>query len=216
MSEDRVLRRLVGAGAVLAPALHSLTDLLEVTNGGFSPGQLALNYAAFVTMPFVIVGLYAVQRPRVGWAGLAGALAYGAAFVYFAGTTTYALARGTPDYATLLRELGGLYTAHGALMVAGGLLFGAAVLRAGVLPRWTGAALMGGVAMNAAVAFLPVPPIVQTAGSALRNVALVGAGLALLRSRAGSPRPAAERGAAADERAHRQSGERRSRPRARG
>jgi hypothetical protein len=175
------MRTLVGTSAVIAPALHSLTDVLEALGGGFSVPQLGLNYVAFVAMPFIVLGLYAMQRPRMGWLGLSGALTYGAAFVYFAGTTAYALARGTPDYATLLRELGGLYIAHGVLMVAGGIIFGAAVIRARVLPPWTGFALIAGVSLNLLVAVLPAPPIVQTVGSAVRNVAFIGMGVALLR-----------------------------------
>jgi hypothetical protein len=68
-------RRLVGISTVVAPVLHSVTDLLEVREGGFSAAQLAINYAAFVTIPFVVLGLYAAQRPHVGWIGLSGAVA---------------------------------------------------------------------------------------------------------------------------------------------
>jgi hypothetical protein len=175
------MRTLVGTSGVIAPALHSLTDVLEALGAGFSVLQLGLNYAAFVAMPFSVLGLYAMQRPRIGWLGLSGALAYGAAFVYFTGSTAYALARGTPDYATLLRELGGLYIAHGVLMVAGGILFGVAVIRARVLPPWTGFALIAGVSLNLLVAVSPAPPILQTLGSAVRNSALIGMGVAVLR-----------------------------------
>jgi hypothetical protein len=159
---------------------------MEVGGGGFSRAQLGLNYAAFVMMPFVVLGLYAMQRPRIGWLGLLGALAYGMSFAYFAGTAVYALARATPDYATLLGELGRLYVAHGALMILGGILFGTAVIRARVLPPWTGAVLIAGVSLNLLVALSPMPPIVQTVGSAVRNVALIGMGVALLGS---SPDP---------------------------
>jgi hypothetical protein len=175
-------RAVVGFGAIIAPAAHSFTDVMESYGGGFSTLQLGINYAAFVAMPFIVLGLYAVQRPRIGWAGLAGAVSYGAAFVYFAGTATYALARATPDYATLLDELGPVYHAHGLLMIIGGVLFGAATARVGVLPRWTGYVLIAGVMLNLLIGSLPVPPIGQIIGSAIRNVALIGMGVALLRS----------------------------------
>lgn len=66
-------------------------------------------------------------------------------------------------------------------MVAGGIVFGAAVVRARVLPPWTGFALIAGVSLNLLVAVLPAPPIVQMVGSAVRNVAFIGMGVALLR-----------------------------------
>jgi hypothetical protein len=154
---------------------------MEVVGDGFSGVQLAINYAAFVAMPFVMIGLYALQKPRVGVEGLIGALAYGAAFVYFAGTTMYAIARPIADYPTLLEELGVIYTAHGALMVLGGILFGAAVSRARVLPRWTGLALITGVSLNMFVALIDAPPILQVVGSGVRNLAFVAMGVEVLR-----------------------------------
>jgi hypothetical protein len=60
------------------------------------------------------------------------------------------------------------------------------VIRARVLPPWTGAVLIAGVSVNLLVALSPMPPIVQTVGSAVRNVALIGMGVALLGS---SPDP---------------------------
>jgi hypothetical protein len=59
-------RTLVGIGAIVAPALHTLTDFMEVYGGGFSTVQLAVNYVAFVAMPFVMLGLFAMQRPKIG------------------------------------------------------------------------------------------------------------------------------------------------------
>lgn len=179
---DLRTRVLIGIGALVAAVAHTFTDVLEAAQGGFSVPQLALNYAAFLILPFVTLGLHAVQRERSGWTGLVGALAYGASFVYFAGTTTYALARATPDYATLLSELGLPYTLHGALMVVGGALFGTSVVRAGILPRWTGLCLLAGVGVNLLVALVPAPPLLQIAGSALRNVAFAGMGVAVLRT----------------------------------
>jgi hypothetical protein len=180
--------------------VHSITDLLELASG-FSPLQLWLNYLAFLVIPFVMIGLHAVQRPRAGAMSLIGATAFGASFIYFAGTATYALARDTPDYATLLGELGPLYTAHGAVMVLGGVLFGVAVLRAGVLPAWTGVALIAGVLANLLVALSPLPPIGQTFGSLVRNAAIAGMGVSLFRRGADlDPRPQAPAPARADAR----------------
>ncbi len=84
-----------------------------------------------------------MQHLRGGWLSLVGAVSYGAAFTFFAGTAMYALVRKTSDYATMVGELGSLHMVHGVLMVVGGLLVGVAVVRAGVLPRWTGDCMMG-------------------------------------------------------------------------
>jgi len=166
---------------VIAAVLHVLSDLMEVFSGGFSAWQLWINYVSFLVLPFLVVGLHVAQHARGGWPSLTGALLYGSSFVYFAGATQYALVRKIPDYEALLAELGPIYWIHGALMVLGGFLFGWAVLRARVFPRWTGALLVIGVLLNLLVGFLPVPDIAQVLGSVLRNAALIGMGVALLR-----------------------------------
>lgn len=178
---DALLRRYLGGVAIGAATMHSLTDAMELMSGGFSTPQLALNYLAFLAMPFVAIGVFVAQRPRSAHLGLLGAVLYGASFVYFAGTSVVAFTARTPDYADLLQELGGIYTAHGALMVVGGWLFGASVVKAGVLPRWTGFTLMVGVTVNLVVTLAALPPAAQTLGSAVRNMAFVGMGVALMR-----------------------------------
>lgn len=146
----------VGVAALIAPALHSITDLAEWYQHGFSAGQLYLNYLAFLPMPWLLLGLYAVHEVHPNWIGLVGALLYGAAFTYFAHTTLYALAEYTPSYEALWSHLGGVYTFHGFLIVLGGLLFAWSALRAGWLPR--GALLLfgTGILMNLLCALLPV------------------------------------------------------------
>jgi hypothetical protein len=179
---ERNLRGLVGSGALVAPALHLASDVLEWISGGFSPLQLSLTYLGFLLMPVLLVGLYAVQRPGISRVGLLGALLYGGAFVYFAHTTLYALQEHISDYATLLARLGGLYALHGVVMIAGGLLFGLASLRARVLPPWAPAVFLAGIALNLLVGLLSVPAIMQTLGSTVRNIGLMAMGTALLRA----------------------------------
>jgi hypothetical protein len=72
-------------------------------------------------------------------------------------------------------------TVHGLIMLAGGLAFGLAVARAGVLPRWTGIALMAGVILVVAAAGLP--NLARTVAAAVPDAAFIGMGLALLRGR---------------------------------
>lgn len=152
---------------------------------GFSPVQLYMTYGAFVAVPFSLMGLHAIQSPRVGWFSLVGSVAYGSSFIFYAATVVYALVQQTADYANLVDSLGILYPLHGLLLILGGLLFGGSVMRAGVLPRWTGLLLMVGVVVNLAIAALPLPDISQIIGSTLRNIAFLGMAIALLK-----PQPA--------------------------
>jgi hypothetical protein len=178
----RALRLVVGVAAMVAPVLHSASDALEWAQHGFSAAQLWLNYAAFLPMPWLLLGLYAAHDREPGAAGLAGALLYGAAFTYFAHTTLVALSMSVPDYAALWAQLGPTYTLHGALMVAGGLLFSWSALRAGWLPRPAVLLFAAGCGLNLVLALLPVPDLWQTLGTAVRNAGLVAMGLAVWRA----------------------------------
>jgi len=177
------LQAVVGAAALAAPALHSATDVMEWSQHGFSQAQLWLNYLAFLPMPWLLLGIYAVHEVKPGAAGLAGAVLHGIAFTYFAHTTLYALAEKAPDYEAMWTKLGTTYTVHGALMVVGGLLFAGSVFRAGWLPRPAIALFAAGLVLNLVLALVPVPDLLQTLGTALRNAGLVGMGWFLLRGR---------------------------------
>lgn len=177
------LRLIIGLATIIASTLHILSDLLEVFSGGFSADQLWINYVAFLPIPFLMVGLYAFQRPLAGWMSLTGAIAYGTSFIFFSGTTLYALVTKTADYPTLIKELGSIYTFFGGLMVIGGILFGIAVIEAKVLPRWTGWLLMFGVSLNLVFRLLAFPDQSQIIGSMVRNIAFIGMGIAIARTR---------------------------------
>ena len=103
-------------------------------------------------------------------------------FVYFAHTTLFALAIGSPDYETLWVELGSVYTIHGAVMIVGGSLFGSCTLRARVFPAWTAWLFLAGITMNLALGVMPLPDVLQTLGTTLRNAGLIGMGWALART----------------------------------
>ena len=144
----------LGLAAVAFPVLDALAGALGLLRGGPSPALLWASHVAAAAVPFVVLGLHAVQRPRAGWLSLTGAVAYGAASVFFAGATLCALARGP----------GG----HGAAI--GGLLFGTAVARAvaraGVLPGWTGLLFAAGAALGPVLPLLPpLPPEVGRAAA---------------------------------------------------
>jgi hypothetical protein len=171
--------RLVGLAALVFSALYLLSDVLEAIQGGFTAGQLWLTLVAEAAIPGVVIGLYATQRPHIGRLGRVSAAAYAYSYVFFTGTVVYALIDNTSDYGTLSHDLGLSMTVHGAIMVLAGLGFGFAVIRAGVLPRWTAIALMNGVVLVALSQNLP--DAAQTLAAAIRALGFAGMGAALLR-----------------------------------
>lgn len=174
------MRLVVGATAITAPVLHCVTDAMEWLQGGFSAVQLWLNYVAFLPMPWLLLGIYAVRAEELGPAALLGALLHGIAFTYFAHTTLYALQSQAPDYEALWQQLGFIYSIHGAAMVVGGLLFAWDALRSSALPMLAVLLFGAGLLVNFGLALVPAPDILQTVGTAIRNAGIVGMGYALL------------------------------------
>jgi hypothetical protein len=171
----------IGLLAVASSALYFVSDVIEVVQGGFSTGQLWLTLVAEATVPIFVIGLWLVQRPRMGRIGAVSAIAYAYSFVFFTGTVVYALVDGTREFEQLGAALSPWMTIHGALMLIAGVGLGYAVSRAGVLPRWTGMALAAGVvliplSMGAADA-------VGLVAVGIRDLAFAGMGAALLRDR---------------------------------
>jgi hypothetical protein len=177
----KTLHWVIGITAIVAPTLHLISDLLEWVGGGFSRTQLLINYAGFLPMPFLMLGLCAIQRPRISWFGSIGSVLYGIAFIYFAHTTLYALEESIPNYEMLWGKLGGIYTFHGGLMVVGGLLFGLDSLRVGVLSRCAVSLFIVGIILNFGLALLPLPDILQVLGSSVRNLGIIAMGIGITR-----------------------------------
>ncbi|MBM2615697.1 hypothetical protein JIG36_09040 [Actinoplanes sp. LDG1-06] len=182
-------RLLVGASAVLFSVVYLVSDVVELAQGGFSPFQLALTYAAEAALPLFVLGLYARQRPGIGALGLAGAVGYAYAYVFFTGTVLYAIVERTPDWDTLSDRLGAWIGVHSALMVVAGIAFGVAVARAGVLPRWTGVTLIVGMLLMALTPLMPA--VLQVGAAGVRDLAFASMGWAVLRSGHHGDRPAA-------------------------
>ena len=169
----------IGSAALAFSVLYFLSDLIELLQGGFSTTQLALTYAAEAAIPLFVLGLYALQRPRIGRLGLVAALAYAYTFVFFTSTVVYALIDQTSDWDALTSKFGPWMTVHSALMVIAGIAFGVAIVRARVLPRWTGAALiLGMILMTVATA---LPDVAQTLAAGVRDVGFAAMGMALPR-----------------------------------
>jgi hypothetical protein len=112
---------------------------------------------------------------------LIGSVLYGIAFIYFAHTTLIALEQSIPDYEPLWRQLVGVYTFHGGLMVAGGVMFGIDSLRAQVLWRGAVSLFIIGIMLNLGVALLPLPDILKILGSLVRNLGLIAMGMSVMR-----------------------------------
>jgi hypothetical protein len=180
------LPMLVGLAAVFFSALYFASDLIELAHGGFSTRQLVLTYVAEAAIPLFVIGLFAVQRPRIGWLGLIGAIGYAYSFIFFTGTVTFALVNHTKDWNVLVGQMSPWVNIHGAVMVLAGLSFGAATIRARVLPRWTGAVLMAGVVLVALSSGLP--ELVQTTSAGVRDLAFAGMGASLVFHRDGRRR----------------------------
>lgn len=168
----------VGIAAVVFSALYLLSDVIEQVQGGFSTSQLVLTYVAEAAIPLFVLGLYAVQRPSIGRLGLLGAVGYAYAYVFFTGTVLLALVVRAPDWESLVGDLGPWVTLHGLLMALAGSALGIAVVRAGVLPTWTGVLLVVGVVLVAVAS--PLPGVVQVLAAGVRDLAFAAMGLSLL------------------------------------
>jgi hypothetical protein len=175
------LAALVGWATVGFSVLYLLSDLLELAQGGFSTPQLLMTYVAEAAIPMFVLGLYAVQRPWIGWPGLVSAVVYAYTFVYFTSTVVYALVERTSDWQSLEQRLGVWLTVHSVLMLLAGVGLGIAVIRARVFPRWTGAALIAGMLLMVITSGLPAPA--QTASAGIRDLAFAAMGATLLARR---------------------------------
>jgi hypothetical protein len=169
---------MVGLTALSFSALYLVSDVIEALQGGFSDGQLGLTLIAEAAIPAFVIGLYLVQRPQIGRLGQLSAVAYAYSYVFFTATVVYALIDGTSTYSVLSHDLQPWMTVHGAVMVLAGLGFGVAVIRAKLLPRWTGIALMAGVILVSLSQTLPAGP--QVLAAAIRDLGFAGMGAALL------------------------------------
>jgi hypothetical protein len=185
--------RVIALTAIVFSSVYLISDTIEAAQGGFSAGQLWLTLIAEGAIPVFVVGLALVQRPYLGRLGWAGAAAYAYSYIFFTYTVVYALVDGTRDFGALSHDLRPWMALHGAVMVVAGLCFGIGVIRAGVLPPWTAAALIAGVILVALTQNLPEGP--QLVATGLRDVGFAGMGAALLRApedrhETGSPRTA--------------------------
>jgi hypothetical protein len=175
---SKQLTSTVGLAALLFSILYFLSDVIEFAQGGFSTMQLTLTLVAEAAIPFFIVGLYVLQRPRMSRLGLVATIGYAYTFVFFSGTVVFALAQRTTNWDVLVQRLGPAIAIHGILMVVAGLTLGFTMVQAAVLPRWTAWTLMVGVVLVAASSGLP--DLAKTASAGIRDLAFAAMGASLL------------------------------------
>jgi hypothetical protein len=123
-----------------------------------------------------ITGMYLYQVKKMGALGLVGYLLFASNYLFIVSTSFVAaivlpaIADTSPTYVENVLvaasghhpsgDTGSLYTAilfGGILYLTGGLLFGIALYRAGVLPRWAAVLLAVGGLAGAALTLLPDP-----------------------------------------------------------
>lgn len=153
-----------------------------------------------------ITGIYLRQYRRAGLLGLIGYLVFAAGFFLMSSVEAIAaavlpsLAATEPGYVndvvvsgaggTPAGDIGGLQTllaASGFGYIVGGLIFGIALYRSGVLARWAAALLAVGTVSTAALAVLPESfnrPLAIPLG-----IALIGLGVSLWRDHQDVPAP---------------------------
>jgi hypothetical protein len=160
--------------AVIQP-IHPLEDVANVTTSAWA---IITGFKTAMCLLFLlgITGMYARQVNKAGWLGLAGFLllfltwALQMAFVFVEAFVLPLLASSAPAFVNgvlgnLARgeasavDLGALPLIY-SLGVAvtymlGGLLFGIATLRAGILPRWAGGLLAVTATLTPLAALLP-------------------------------------------------------------
>jgi hypothetical protein len=177
------LIRWAGLSAMLAGILFVVIQLIHPADilSSVTTGRWAIVHYLSIAMCLLgllgMAGIYARQVEEAGWLGLAGYLLFS---LFYALTIGFSfveafisplLATEAPKFVEGLLgiangsagemnvgALPAVYTVVGVLYMLGGLLFGIATFRAGILPRWAaGLFAFGGPVAAVVVAVLPHP-----------------------------------------------------------
>jgi hypothetical protein len=187
--------RMAGAAAMVAGFCYIAVGFFHPVNAlaFFTTTRWAIVHALATAMGFFgllgFAGLYARQVKESGWLGLAGFVLLSLWLVITTGFTFAEvfilplLAPTAPAFVegflgSFSGATGGLnmgllptlWSLTGPLYIAGGLLFGIATLRAGLLPRWAAGLLGIGTALAPVAALLPAqyePMVAVPVGLAL-------------------------------------------------
>ncbi len=173
---------------VLVGVFHPLNIPASVTTAGWMVVHvlaIAMSFFGLLGM----AGLYARQAEKSGWLGLAGYLLFSLWLALILGFTFVevfivpALATSAPAFVAGwlgmftgtaseidLGALPILWTLTGPIYILGGLLFGIATFRAGILPRWAGVLLAVGTVIGPVAILFPAelqPKVAVPVGLAL-------------------------------------------------
>jgi hypothetical protein len=158
---------------VVVQPIHPPDVLSSVTTGTWAI-ITTLKTAMCLLFLLGIAGLYARQVEKVGWLGLAGFLLFSlnwALLMPYGFAEAFILPLLATEAPTFVESFLGMFNGHpgemnlgalatiytvsGLLYMLGGLLFGIATLRAGILPRWPAGLLAVAAALTPAAALLP-------------------------------------------------------------
>jgi hypothetical protein len=199
------LTKAAGAAAAVAGAIFIAVQIGHPSTGSFTTettqwvarscaksGMAALALAG-------ITGMYVRQYRRAGVLGLVGYLVFAVGYLamlsveVIAATVLPALVDTEPGFVndvvsaanggTPTGDIGGLQTLFsvmGAGFIVGGLIFGVALFRAGVLARWAAALLAVSTVATAALAVLP--DSFNRPFAVPEGIALIGLGVSLWRN----------------------------------
>lgn len=196
------LSRWAGLSAMVAGLFYVIVGLFHPLNVAPSVDTtrwIVVHIFAFAMTFFGLLGtagIYARQAEKSGWTGLVGFLMFSLWLVFMAGflfVEAFVLPllvkespafvegflgmfSGTASEADL-GALPTLWMITGPLYIVGGLLFGIATFRAGIVPRWAGALLAAGVVFAPVVALFP--PEYETKVTVPVGLALIWMGYAL-------------------------------------
>ena len=205
----------VVAGIIFAgiQPIHPPDEVASVTTGAWAI-ITRLKTAMCLLFLLGIAGLYARQADRAGWLGVAGVLLFGLSwalqtgFVFAETFVLPLLATAVPEFvdgvlgisfgrasAVDLGALPALYALVGILYMLGGLVFGIATYRAGVLPRRAAGLLAVTATLTPAAALLPHH--IQRFAAVPMGLALAWLGYALWSERPERAAQSAPGGAAA-------------------
>ena len=165
----------VVAGIIFAgiQPIHPADVLASVTTGTWAI-LTPLKTVMCLLFLLGITGIYARQAKAAGWLGLAGYLllslswALQTAFIFVEAFILPVLVSAAPKFVdgalgmvsgraseVNLGALPGIYALVGVSYMLGGLLFGIATFRAGILPRWAAGLLAVAAVLTPAAALLP-------------------------------------------------------------